>query len=57
MAANTSKCALVINQSLVVLGKLRVDHDKQKVCKFGLLFLLPNYLLYLAQDVPPTVCT
>lgn len=57
MAANTSKCALVINQSLVVLGKLRVDHDKQKVCKFGLLFLLPNYLLYLAQGVPPTVCT
>lgn len=37
MAANTSKCALVVNQSLVVLGKLRVDHDKQ-VFKFGLYF-------------------
>ena len=38
MAANTSKCALVINQSLVVLGKLRVDHNKQKVFNFGLYF-------------------
>lgn len=38
MAANTSKHALVVNQSLVLLGKLRVDHDKQEVFKFSLYF-------------------
>ena len=38
MAANTSMCALVITKSLAVLGKLRVDHNKQKVFKFGLYF-------------------
>ena len=36
-AANTSK-RVIINQSLVVLGKLRVDHNKQEVFKFTLYF-------------------
>lgn len=31
MEVATSMCSLVIHHFLVVLGRLRVDHDKQEV--------------------------
>lgn len=49
-------CALVIHHSLVVLGRLTVYHNKLLVFGFYFQTLLPNYLLYFAQDTPPTVC-
>lgn len=71
MEVNTSMCALVIHHSLVVLGRLRVYHNKLVLFVwyvFWFVFiwfvlvclnwapLLANYLLYFAQDIPPTAC-
>lgn len=56
MEVGTSMCSLVIHHFLVVWGRLRVDHDKQEVFGLYLQPLLPNCLLYFAQDIPPTAC-
>lgn len=54
MAANTSKCALDINQSFGGIGEAEACLYFCLVCISSL--SSANYLLYFAQDIPPTAC-